>query len=115
MLDCASKSVLIDKLESGEYGYPKTNHAVALDIIEEARNILADDYNNFMNEARERIFNSVLDIATDAKLMGDRTNALNALKYLGTLFKLEEHNVNIKADVNEKVTINFGLDNGTES
>ena len=118
-IDGATFSIIMDKLQHGHYiENVNCEFDNARGIIGEAKKVLKEDYNNFIAQAQETLFNQAMDLFTDAKLVGDRSAALNTLKYITNLLGIEQHNINISGELNNTVTINFGLtsiDDGTES
>lgn len=108
ILDGSTYSVLYQKLINNEYGLDYNySQSMAQKIITKARKRLKEDYAEALPQMRETLTNICLDILSDAKLMGDRMNALKAVDYVAKLtgaYTPEQKEVTVK-----EMTIDFNL------
>lgn len=109
IIDGATNSVLLQKLQEDCYDIGrKYSSSNAQKIVIEARAILKEDFDKSIKNARETLWNCTMDIYTEAKQMGDFSDALKALQYVGKLSGLDDvHKIDmtLKGDIE----INFGL------
>lgn len=107
MLNAASYSVLAQKIQNDCYGIGKKyGDTESYEIIKQARRLLQSDFKDYCKDAREQIWGSVMDLATESKEMGDRATALKCFQYVGKLLGIEEpQKLDVKLDSN--VTIEF--------
>lgn len=114
ILNGATYSVLYSKLIEDEYGLNyKYSQSTAQKIITASRKRLKEDYKEALPEMRETLTNVCLDILSDAKLMGDRMNAIKAVQEIAKLTGCYEP-TKVEAKV-ENIVIDFNLtDEGTD-
>lgn len=107
MQDAAPYSVLAEKLRKDSYGIGKKfGTTECYNIIHQARKLIQSDFKEYCKDAREEIWSSVMDLATESKTVGDRGTALKCFQYIGKLLGLEEP-TKLEINSNEKIQIEF--------
>lgn len=111
----ATASVLKQKLMENQYGldhHYSTQRATA--IIAEARQRIIQDTKEMMPTLREDMLNRALDVYTECRELGDRMSALKALDQVNKLYGLYETVHTIKGEIQNTITISFGLEDEKE-
>lgn len=114
IIDGGVYSVIIEKLMNDEYGVGKKYvKGTAKQIIKCARERIKEDFAEQLPQIRENLTSMLMDLFTDAKQMGDRTNAIKAIQEIAKLTGAYEP-TKVEAKV-ENIIIDFNLtdDEGT--
>ena len=111
MMDGATYSIMIDKLQSDGYGigvkfYTDAQRSYCYELIKDAKDIIKKDFEDYIIDAREQLWNSVMDLASESREVGDRSTALKAYQYIGKLSGIEDTQ-KIKIETDEPIQITF--------
>lgn len=110
ILEGGTYSVLLEKLQKDYYNidkkYTKSN---AESIVKEARAVIKKDFDDYVGNAKEQIWNKALDLYTECKEVGDRATALKALQYVAKLTGIEDIQ-KVDMNINGNIEIDFGFD-----